>query len=125
MHLFWRILFIAVLFVSTDSVYLFLSRNYFQRQITDVQGSPIRLRLISAILCYIALVFGLWYFVLREKKSWKHAFLLGLVIYAVYETTNYATLNKWKFQTVIMDTLWGGILFAITTQMVYLLLPMH
>ena len=125
MHLFWRILFIAVLFVSTDSVYLFLSRNYFQRQITDVQGSPIRLRLISAILCYIALVFGLWYFVLREKKSWKHAFILGLVIYSVYETTNYATLNKWKFQTVIMDTLWGGILFAITTQMVYLLLPMH
>ena len=125
MHLFWRILLIAVLFVSTDSVYLFLSRNYFQRQITDVQGSPIRLRLISAILCYIALVFGLWYFVLREKKSWKHAFLLGLVIYSVYETTNYATLNKWKFQTVIMDTLWGGILFAITTQMVYFLLPTH
>jgi uncharacterized membrane protein len=125
MHLFWRILFIAVLFVSTDSVYLFLSRNYFQRQITDVQGSPIRLRLISAILCYIALVFGLWYFVLREKKSWKHAFILGLVIYSVYETTNYATLNKWRFQTVIMDTLWGGILFAITTQMVYFLLPTH
>ena len=125
MHLFWQILFIAVLFVSTDSVYLFLSRNYFQRQIIAVQGTPIKMRLISAILCYIALVFGLWYFVLREKKSWKHAFLLGLVIYAVYETTNYATLNNWKFQTVIMDTLWGGILFAITTQMIYLLLPTH
>lgn len=121
MHLFWRILFIAIIFVCTDSAYLFLSRNYFQRQIIDVQGSPIKLRLISAILCYIALVFGLWYFVLREKKSWKHAFILGIVIYSVYETTNYATLNKWKFQTVIMDTLWGGILFAITTQMVYLL----
>jgi uncharacterized membrane protein len=43
------------------------------------------------------------------------AFLLGLVIYGVYETTNWALFSKWSPMSVIIDTLWGGILFAATT----------
>ena len=121
MHLFWRICLIAIIFVLVDSLYLYSSKDYFQRQITSVQKSPLQLRIGSTILCYIALVFGLWYFVLREKKSWIHAFLFGVVIYSVYETTNYATFQKWKPLTVIMDTLWGGILFALVTKIVQLL----
>jgi uncharacterized membrane protein len=51
----------------------------------------------------------------KPKKNIYDAFFLGLLIYGVYETTSMALLQKWKWQTVIMDTLWGGILFAITT----------
>jgi uncharacterized membrane protein len=121
MRLLWNILIVSILFVLTDSIYLFSSKTYFQKQVFSVQRSDIQLRIVPTILCYVALIFGLWYFILREKKSWKQAFLLGIVIYAVYETTNYATLKDWKPKTVVMDTLWGGILFAIVTKMVYLL----
>jgi uncharacterized membrane protein len=48
------------------------------------------------------------------------AFILGIVIYGVYETTNYAIFDKWNIQALTLDTLWGGILFAITTKIVYL-----
>ena len=41
--------------------------------------------------------------------------LLGLLVYGVYDTTNYAIFNKWDFKTVVMDTLWGGVLFSLTT----------
>ena len=121
MNIILRLVLIAVLFICIDSLYLYSSMNYFQKQIVSVQGFPVKFRIESAILCYIALVFGLWYFVIREKKSWKYAFLLGLVIYTVYETTNYAIINKWKWETVVMDSLWGAILFALTTKLVYLL----
>lgn len=121
MHLFFRILLTFIIFVLVDSIYLYSAKDYFQTQITSVQKAPIQFRISSAILCYIVLVFGLWYFVLREKKSWKIAFILGFVIYAVYETTNYATLKAWKPSTVVMDTLWGGILFALITKIVQLL----
>jgi uncharacterized membrane protein len=47
------------------------------------------------------------------------AFLLGIVIYGVYETTSYALLKKWKLSIVLMDTLWGGVLFGLTTALVY------
>jgi len=121
MHAMFKIFLVAIIFVLVDSIYLYSSKDYFQRQIIAVQKSPIRLRIDSTILCYIALVFGLWYFIIREKRSCFQAFLLGVVIYSVYETTNFATLKAWKPLTVFMDTLWGGILFALVTKIVQLL----
>ncbi len=105
-----------------DFIYLNLISSYFKQQIRDVQGSDSNFRLIPAILCYIALVAALYIFVIntnetKENKILK-AFILGLCIYAVYEMTNYALLDKWSVKTVVIDTLWGGILFALTTFLV-------
>ena len=74
----------------------------------------------SAIACYFFLLVGLYYFILKDRKSPLEAMLLGLVIYAVYETTTYALLKNWKLQTVMIDTLWGGTLFYLTTYFTYL-----
>jgi len=49
------------------------------------------------------------------------AFLLGVFVYGVYETTSLALLRKWRPTTVLIDTLWGGILFALTTYLTYLI----
>ena len=53
----------------------------------------------AAILCYIFLVGGLYYFVIKDRKPVFDAFILGLVIYMVYETTNKAILTNWKWET--------------------------
>jgi hypothetical protein len=66
-------------------------------------------------LCYIFLIFALNYFIIQPKRSVNDAFFLGILIYGVYETTNYALFTKWSFLTVVIDTLWGGTLFALTT----------
>jgi len=112
----------AILLVVLDSVYLNLVKQYYNYQIKSVQGSDLKINLLAAVLCYVFLVFGLNYFIIRENKSVKDAFLLGLTIYAVYELTSMALLKKWFWFTVIMDTTWGGILFALTTYLVYLIL---
>jgi uncharacterized membrane protein len=105
----------AIVFVTLDYFYLGLMRGYFEKQIQAVQGSPLKMNLLGAIICYIFLIFGINYFIIKPKRSIQDAFLLGLVIYAVYETTSIALLSKWSWLTVIIDTLWGGILFALTT----------
>jgi uncharacterized membrane protein len=118
------ILKIIILLPILDAVYLKLISERFNKQIIDIQGSEIKFRLLPAIVCYIALIFGLYYFVIRtnetREKKILNAFLLGLVIYAVYETTNYAILDKWTSEMVIIDTIWGGVLFALTTFLVTL-----
>jgi uncharacterized membrane protein len=73
---------------------------------------------LAAILCYIFLIIGLNYFIIRPRRSIQDAFLLGLVIYAVFETTNKTLFSNWSWITVIIDSLWGGILFAVTTYLV-------
>jgi len=44
---------------------------------------------------------------------------LGIVIYAVFELTNLALFKNWHILSVLIDTLWGGILFGLTTGIVY------
>jgi len=105
----------AILFVVIDFVYLNLIKNYFTNQVKIVQGLPLKVNLLGVVLCYIFLIFGINYFIIGPKKSVYDAFLLGILIYGVYETTNYALFSKWSILTVIMDTLWGGVLFAIVT----------
>jgi uncharacterized membrane protein len=108
----------ALLFVTIDFFYLNLIKNFFGNQIKVVQGSPMQINLLGAIICYIFLIFGLNYFIIKPKKSAYDAFLFGLVIYGVFETTNYALFSKWSILTVIIDTLWGGILFALVTSII-------
>ena len=115
-----RLLFLTlIVFLSLDFTFLYLMSSMFNKQIIAVQGSPIVFNMYPAIFCYIALCFGIYYFIIRERKSILDAFLLGIVIYAVYETTTLSLLKNWTYKTAIIDTMWGGTLFALTTFIVY------
>ena len=111
----------SIVFISIDFVYLNVMKSYFDNQIKSIQGSPIKMNYLGAALCYIFLIIGINYFIIKPRRSVSDAFLLGIVIYGVYETTNYALFKNWSILTVIIDTLWGGLLFAATTYLVNLL----
>lgn len=119
-----KILLVAVTLTLFDSIYLYVMKDYFNKQILQVQGSGIKMNVYAAILCYVALVFGLYYFIIKDGRSIYEAFLLGIVIYSVYELTSLSLLKNWTITTAVMDTLWGGILFTLTTLAVYKLLAM-
>lgn len=108
----------AVIFITIDFMYLQSIKNYFQKQIQSVQGSAMQVNYLGVALCYVFLIVGINYFIIKPNRSVTDAFLLGLVIYGVYETTNYALFKNWSIVTVIIDTLWGGILFALTTYII-------
>jgi len=108
-----------VVFVTLDSIYLTSMKGYFDNQVKLIQGSIISMKLVPAILCYISLVFGVYYFIIKDRKTLLDAFLLGLVVYTVYEFTNWALFKDWKPMTVVIDSLWGGILFTLTTAISY------
>jgi uncharacterized membrane protein len=111
----------AIVFVSIDFFYLNLMKNYFNKQIQAIQGTPIKMNFLATLICYIFLIAGLNYFIIKPKRSVSDAFLFGIVIYGVFETTNWALFSKWSPLTVIIDTLWGGILFALTTAIIKLI----
>ena len=104
-----------------DFIYLSAFSGFFNKLVTSIQGSKIKFNLVGAILCYILLIGGLNYFIISKRKSIQEAFILGIVIYGVYETTNLSILEKWSPKAVALDTLWGGILFALTSKITYML----
>ena len=106
---------LAFILLFIDFIYIFLSRNYFSKQILEIQKYSMKINYFATFLCYMLLIFGLYYFIIKPKRTIIDAFLLGFVIYGVFETTNYAIFKNWSIVSVIIDTLWGGILFASTT----------
>ena len=116
-----KIIISAITMMLLDSVYLSVNYRAFAEEIASIQRVVMQVKLEGAILCYMFLIFGLYYFILRTHRPIMDAFLFGLVIYAVYDTTNCATLKKWSPYLAVMDTLWGGTLFALTTYITYLI----
>lgn len=114
-----KIVIMSIIFTAVDSFYLTTTASHFKRIVSKIQGSPLVLQMLPTFLCYISLLFGLYYFIIREKRSYIDAGILGLVIYAVYEFTNKAIFKDWTWFTVFIDTIWGGILFSLTTYLVY------
>ena len=110
---------IGVLFVFLDAVYLYSIKDMLENQIASVQRVSLQFRMSGAIFCYLLLTFGLYYFIIVPHRPITDAFWLGILIYGVYETTNYAVLKKWKPEIVAIDTLWGGVLMALVTGIVY------
>ena len=109
----------AITMLTIDGLYLQTMKTPFSDQIMKVQGSPLVLKLLPTIACYMLLVFGLNYFIISKKQSLCDAFLLGIVIYGVYDATTLALITKWSPKIAIIDTLWGGILMALTTYITY------
>ena len=110
----YNLLISSVLIIIIDYFYLNIIRDYFNKQVKIIQGYPLKINMLSVVLCYIFLITALNYFIIKPKRSVQDAFLLGLIIYGIFETTNKALFLKWSWLTVLIDTIWGGLLFALT-----------
>ena len=107
--------------LAFDLIYFYFVQSKLLNMITTIQKSPVKVNLVYFVICYFFLTFALYYFVIRERKSPMDAFLLGISIYAVYELTNATLFTKWKEWVILIDSLWGGILFSIVTYIYYYL----
>ena len=68
-----------------------------------------------AAIVYCLMIGALYYFIIREGRSPKSAFILGIVIYGVFDFTNIAIFDNYSLLLALHDTLWGGTLFFLTT----------
>ena len=109
----------AIVLIGVDLCMLSLLKNFFDSQIRSVQGTGIQLDFYAVMICYLVLVTGLYYFIIKDNRPIIDAFFLGFFTNMVYETTNKSLLSKWRWETVVVDGMWGGILMAVTATLVY------
>ena len=81
-------------------------------------GRSLSVRFLPAIVVYVALA----YLLTLQTSAWGAA-LSGAATYAVYDFTNMSLFKDYKFQFAVMDTLWGGVLFAIAFTVLKRLAP--
>jgi len=105
----------GIILYLIDMVYISNIKGKYNEMITNIQGSEMKTRILPAIICYIFLIFGVYYFIIKGNRKPIDAFYLGVVIYGVYNSTAYALIDNWSKEIAIMDTIWGGVLFYSTT----------
>lgn len=105
----------GLIILLLDGVFIYFIKDMFNRQIKLVQGSDIQVDILATILTYIVIIFSLYYFIIREKRSVIDAAFLGFSMYALYELTTKSLLKQWKWTTVVIDITWGSILYALST----------
>lgn len=114
---------LPILMLLLDALYIGIQMATFQSVYLNIQKSPLQVRHASAALCYVFLTILLYFFILKPNRPIRDAFLLGICVYGVYDSTTYALLKDYPLQTAVMDTVWGGILFALTIYLYRLFFP--
>jgi uncharacterized membrane protein len=111
---------ILVVMLMLDSIYLYFTKSIFGQLVAKIQRTALELKMIALPVVYILLAVGLYVFVVEPGKSLWHAALLGLVIYGVFDFTNYAMFKKYDLNVALMDMMWGSTLMVLTTYIVRL-----
>jgi uncharacterized membrane protein len=118
-----KIFILFLIFISIDFIYLGIVRKDFIADFFNyTNGSPLKLKWIPAILSWILLAWGLYYFVV-SRAGWtlQDAALLGLLVYGVYDMTNLATLKTWTLNFAVQDMIWGAAIMVLVSKIYSLL----
>ena len=111
-----EVLYMLLALLGLDAVWLTSNMADSQSMFAKLQGQPLVIRWIPAILVYVLIVGAVWFFAVRETKTVEDAGLkgglLGLAMYGVYDLTNYATLAKYPLTFAVSDMAWGTFLCA-------------
>lgn len=110
----------ASLLLFFDFLYLkSFGNSLFGPMVRNIQKQNMVLSFFPSIIAYIFIFFILYFFILLPRLSPLHAFLLGASVYGVFDFTNLAIFSNYQYFPAIIDTIWGGILFYITTFITY------
>jgi uncharacterized membrane protein len=114
-------------FMILDGIWLgLIMKDFYVRQLTPIarmaNGSLAPVWPVASLV-YVLLGLGVAVFVVPRATSTATAAgfgaLFGIVIYGVYDLTNYSTLAQWPAIVTIADIVWGSAACAAVAAAVY------
>ena len=110
----------ALAFMVLDALWLGVVMKHFYREqlapIVRLANGGIAPNWPAAFVVYVLLGIGIAVFVVPRAPTVSSAAafgaLFGLVVYGVYDFTNYSTLRQWPFVLTLADTAWGALASA-------------
>lgn len=113
-----RLFILMVVLLALDAVWLITMNDWlYRRELGEILLNGFRP--VPALLFYLIYVLGVGHFVLRPALeadnpglALRQGAFFGLVCYATYDLTNYATLKVWSPLVTSLDMAWGATLTA-------------
>lgn len=113
-------------FMVLDGIWLgVLMKNFYREQLAPIvrlADGGIAPNWPAALVVYALLGLGIALFVVPRSTTFLSAAvyggLFGLVVYGVYDFTNYSTLRQWPFVLALADVAWGVVASATAATIV-------
>ena len=107
-------------FMVLDGIWLgLLMKNFYRDQLAPIvrlSGDGIAPNWPAALVVYVLLGTGIALFVMPRAATVSlaaaYGALFGLVVYGVYDFTNYSTLRQWPLVLALADVAWGAVASA-------------
>jgi uncharacterized membrane protein len=111
------VLFIVLLSLDLIWINMFMKSRY-KTMMNKILNKPIEFKYIFAIFTYIIMIFGIYYFAIKNSKTSIEALingcLIGFVMYGVYDATLYAILPIDDISVGLFDVAWGTFVCGIS-----------
>jgi uncharacterized membrane protein len=114
-----------IVFLGIDFVWLAkIAPNFYKSNIGHLLAE--KPNLFAGFLFYVLNIVGILVFcvvpALRQnsaKTALLFGALYGIMTYATYDLTNFATLRGWPVKVVVVDILWGMVLTSVVSLVSY------
>jgi uncharacterized membrane protein len=110
-----------IAFFAMDMVWLGLVARTFYRQYLGFLMAPSP-NWLAVVIFYLLFIAGILVFVVLPglkdnslKTTLLRAALFGLITYATYDLTNFATLKDWPVLVTVVDMIWGTVLSVLVS----------
>lgn len=108
----------AIIYLAVDIIYVLGARNVYFDMVKGIQYKDTKLNMthaLAAIGAYVLLALGWVVLVATRIEGSKRpvtdgmyfGFVYGLVVYGVFNLTNYVMFQNYKTTVLIQDMLWG------------------
>lgn len=128
----FTILICFLIMLILDLVWINTMMPMYSSMFNGVQDDVMTVKFGGAFVAYCLMFVSLWLVVFpsiaRDTTTHnpfmlavKHAGLVGLIIYGIYNATNYATLKRYSSSVSFIDTIWGITVYTMSVFLTLLL----
>lgn len=136
MNIYLKYLILSLLLIVIDSIWIYSNYNMYNKSIKDIQGSDIKPKLHYAIMAYLLMLVSLLYIAIpfteyyikkndenidKLFKSIIYGGSVGFTIYGIYNLTVISIFTNYPLKNVIIDTIWGTVLYSFLTYLYFVI----
>jgi uncharacterized membrane protein len=120
--------YVITIFVFLILDYIWLGRimaGFYKEQLGTLarwSGETLTPHIPSAVVVYLLIPLGIVLFALPRVadeqllcSALMWGFVYGIILYGVYDMTNYSVLAQWPPKLAFVDILWGGVVNSLAT----------
>lgn len=119
------LIFLTIFVLVIDFIWLNMNTQMYKKLVLSVQKQEMKVNIIGAFLSYFCVILLLVFYAIplvRSKSKTPsiqtciiYGGGMGFLAYAIFNFTNLGIFRNYDIKTALLDTIWGGVLFSIST----------